>query len=137
MSAINPVPSEYNTLTREQFYPDSVVAEITSAFDLDSARLAQALGEVVESYDDAGHWQTRYPLWLGAKDKAVSSLTKLRLVRREWARASDGIKQTTAASFDNYSAEVMLAQIDNLISVMLELAETKGRGRGNDLTGIF
>jgi len=82
MSSINPIPGEYNTLTRDQFYPPEVVAEIAVTHDVDPARLAQVLDEVFESYDDVGHWYTRYPLWLGAKEKVTASLGNLRHVRR-------------------------------------------------------
>jgi hypothetical protein len=131
VSSISPIPGEYTTLEREHFYAPDDIERIAKDYCLDLERFAQALDDVVASYDDAGHWHARYPLWLGAKEKAIPTLSKLKQIRRTWSRANQGIKQTIAASFENYSAEVMLAQIDNLIAVMQELAETKGRERGN------
>jgi hypothetical protein len=112
-------------------YPDAVVAEIAEKYQLDAGRLAKALELVVFEYDDAGHWYTRHPHWIEAAALAKTCLSKLRALRRDWNYASEGAKQTIAAEFEAYSVDVMLAQIDNLVSIMDTLERYGGRGRGN------
>lgn len=131
MTRLNALPGQYNKLHREDIFPDQRIAELADKYHLDFARLKETLENVVLSYDYDGHWSVHFPQWLKASNLATESLEKLQELRALWADQESGVRQTIAATFDNYSAAIMITQIDNMIAVMTELGDCAGRRRGN------